>query len=115
MKAQIVSNASLGKGSGTLPGADPAVVLQIKDAVLGGVVQGLTDAMLIGAVACAIGAVLALTLKRPAEDVETEMPAMAMDAEHEHIAEPALRLIRCSAGPAINPLAPRLRTDFQER
>jgi EmrB/QacA subfamily drug resistance transporter len=88
MKAQIIANAGLGKGSGTLPGADPALVLRIKDAVLGGVVQGLTDAMLIGAVACAIGAVLALTLKRPAE--EAEMPAMAADAEHERIAEPAL-------------------------
>jgi hypothetical protein len=88
VKAQIVANASLGKGSGTLPGADPAVALRIKDAVLGGVVQGLTDAMLIGAVACAIGAVLALTLKRPAE--EAEMPAMVADAEHEYSAEPAL-------------------------
>ena len=39
VKAQIVANASLGKGSGTLPGADPALVLRIKDAVLGGVVQ----------------------------------------------------------------------------
>ncbi|MGI8854280.1 MAG: MFS transporter [Thermomicrobiales bacterium] len=89
VKAQIVANASLGRGGGTLPGADPAIVLQIKDAVLGGVVQGLTDAMLIGAIACAIGAVLALTLARPAE--EAEMPAMATaEAEHERINEPAL-------------------------
>jgi hypothetical protein len=44
--------------------------------------------MLIGAIACAIGAVLALTLKRPAE--EAEMPAVAADVEHEYIAEPAL-------------------------
>ncbi len=88
-KAQIVANASLGRGGGTLPGADPAMALRIKDAVLGGVVQGLTDAMLIGAIACAIGAVLALTLARPAE--EAEMPAMAaVEAEHERINEPAL-------------------------
>ena len=88
MKAQIVANASLGKGGGTLPGADPAIVLRIKDAVLGGVVSGLTDAMLIGAIACAIGAVLALTLTRPAE--ETETSAVAMKTEHERITEPAL-------------------------
>jgi EmrB/QacA subfamily drug resistance transporter len=87
-KTQIVANASLGKGSGTLPGADPALVLRIKDAVLGGVVSGLTEAMLVGAVACAIGAVLALTLKRPAEEMETEMATG--EAERNRITEPAL-------------------------
>ncbi len=90
-KAQIIANASLGKGSGTLQGADPALVLQIKDAVLGGVVNGLTDAMLIGAIACAIGAVLALTIKRPVEETETATTsAPEMEHEYEHIAEPAL-------------------------
>ena len=88
VKAQIVAGANLDKGSGTLSGVDPALVLRIKDAVLGGVVQGLTDAMLIGAIACAIGAVLALTLARPAE--ETEMSPVAMETEHERIHEPAL-------------------------
>ncbi len=87
-KAQIIANASLGRGSGTLPGADPALVLQIKDAVLGGVVNGLTDAMLIGAIACAIGAVLALTLKRPAEETEAETTTGEREREFAH--EPAL-------------------------
>jgi EmrB/QacA subfamily drug resistance transporter len=92
VKTQIVASAGIGKGGGVLAGADPAIALQIKDAVLGGVVQGLTDAMLIGALACAIGAVLALTLKRPAEDAEMPAEAMEMDqeAEHERFAEPAL-------------------------
>ncbi len=86
-KAQIIANASLGKGSGTLPGVDPALVLQIKDAVLGGVVQGLTDAMLVGALACVIGAALALTLARPAEEAEAPTGTRA---EAERISEPAL-------------------------
>jgi len=87
-KAQIIANASLGKGSGTLQGTDPALALRIKDAVLGGVVSGLTDAMLIGAIACAIGAALALTLTRPAEESETE--TVISEAEHEFVNEPAL-------------------------
>ena len=86
-KAQIIANASLGKGGGTLAGADPALALRIKDAVLGGVVSGLTEAMLVGAVACAIGAVLALMLKRPAEDAET---VSSSEAEYAFAHEPAL-------------------------
>jgi len=89
-KAQIIANASLGKGGGTLPGADPALVLRIKDAVLGGVVSGLTDAMLIGTIACAIGAVLALTLKRPAEETENEAEMATSEAERDFAHEPAL-------------------------
>jgi EmrB/QacA subfamily drug resistance transporter len=87
-KVQIVANASLGKGGGTITGVDPALVLRIKDAVLGGVVSGLTDAMLVGAVACAIGVVLALALKRPAEETATEM--VAVEVEDEFVNEPAL-------------------------
>jgi len=87
VKGQIVANASLGKGGGAFPGADPVLALQIKDAVLGGVVSGLTEAMLVGAVACAIGAVFALTLKRPVEETETK--TVVSEAEHESVREPA--------------------------
>lgn len=84
-KAQIVAAAGLRSGGApTGTGLDPALVARIREAVLGGVVQGLTDAMLVGSLACLIGAALALTLRRPAEETET---APTMDGEF--IAEPA--------------------------
>lgn len=86
-KAQIVANASLGRGGGTLAGASPELVTRVREAVLGGVVGGLTDAMLVGALACFIGAALALTLRRPAAEREPVRGPHA-EAERELIAEP---------------------------
>ena len=86
-KAQIVAGASLGRSGGAISGANPEVVARIKDAVLGGVVSGLTDAMLVGAIACFIGAGLALLLRQPAEERAT---VPEREREREPVAEPAL-------------------------
>jgi EmrB/QacA subfamily drug resistance transporter len=85
VKTQIVANASLGKGGGSLVGASADLVLRIKDAVLGGVVNGLTDTMFVAAMACFLGAALALMLRRPAEETET---AAGMQPHEELIPEP---------------------------
>jgi EmrB/QacA subfamily drug resistance transporter len=85
VKSQIVANASLGKGGSTLPGVSADLIVRIKDAVLGGVVNGLTDTMFIAAIACFVGAALALMLRRPAEEIET---ASGKQPHEELIAEP---------------------------
>jgi EmrB/QacA subfamily drug resistance transporter len=85
VKAQIVANASLGKGGGALANATPDLVARIKDAVLSGVVSGLTDTMMVAAVACFVGAALALLLRRPAEETES---APSAQAHEELVAEP---------------------------
>jgi hypothetical protein len=87
VKTQIVANASLGKGGGNLAGASADLVLRIKDAVLGGVVNGLTDTMLVAAVACFLGAALALFLREPAEETES---APGTQPQEELIAEPVV-------------------------
>jgi EmrB/QacA subfamily drug resistance transporter len=85
VKTQIVANASLGKGGGTLPGASADLIARIKDAVLGGVVHGLTDTMLVAAIACFVGAALALLLRPTGEETAT---AAEMRPQEELIAEP---------------------------
>jgi len=87
VKAQIIaSNAGLVRGGGAaLANANPELVARIREAVLGGVVHGLTDAMYVGAAACLIGAVLTLFLAVPQEAAEAALDEAA-------IAEPAIAL-----------------------
>lgn len=87
VRAQIVTGAGLGRSGGALAGANPDLLARVREAVLGGVVGGVADAMLVGALAAFIGAALALTLRRPAEAAETARGPHT-EAERELIAEP---------------------------